>query len=37
MTKKLNNNVKAVSHKEFDQAIKALLNSPPRKKRREAK
>ena len=31
MTKKLNNG-KPVSQGEFDKAIKALLNSPPRKR-----
>lgn len=37
MTKKLNkreqdNDIRPVSHEEFDRAIKDLLNSPPRKR-----
>jgi len=31
------NDIKPVSQEEFDKVIKALLNSPPRKKRREGK
>ena len=43
MTRKLNkkkekdNNIQPVSQEEFDKVIKALLNSPPRKKRKERK
>ncbi len=39
MARKLNksekeNNIRPVSQEEFDKVIKALLNSPPRKKRK---
>ncbi|WNE39935.1 MAG: hypothetical protein GBAus27B_000580 [Mycoplasmataceae bacterium] len=36
MSKKLKN-TKPVSQEEFDMVIKTLLNSPPRKKRKEGK
>jgi len=35
MTKKLNNNIRPVSHEEFDRAIKDLLSSPPRKRNKK--
>jgi hypothetical protein len=42
MKRKLNkkekdNDIRPVSQEEFDEVIKALLNSPPRKKRKERK
>ena len=42
MTRKLNkkqkdNDIQPVSQEEFDKVIKALLNSPPRKKRKGGK
>ena len=36
-TSQKDNNIRPVSQEEFDKVIKALLNSPPRKKRREGK
>ena len=35
--KEQDNNIRPVSHEEFDKVIKALLNSPPRKKRKGGK